>query len=110
MLSLQKFENSPENTLMKQNKIANISSSDSIADTKGYQLKNLLSSNNATLDDSNLVPDIFFEAGFNMDLLNVDSNQTSVTDNKNNMSLPSWDMPSISSSSSDVHLVSKPHF
>ena len=85
--------------------MANISTSDLIPDTNEDQIENMWSSNNDTLEDINMLPDIFSDADFNMDFLNFNTNQTSDTYNKNNISLPSWDIPSFSSSSSDEKLV-----
>jgi hypothetical protein len=86
--------------------MANISSpSDLIPDPNKDQIENMWSSNNDTLEDLNTVPDILSDADFNMDFLNFNTNQTPDTYNKNNISLPSWDISSFPISSSDEKLV-----
>ena len=102
---MQNFETSSEKMLIKNSKMANISTSDLIPATNEDQIKNMWSSNNDTLEDINMLPDIFSDADFSMDFLNFNKNQTSDTYNKNNISLPSWDTSSFSSSSSDGKLV-----
>lgn len=81
--------------------MANISTSDLISITNTDEIENMWPPKNNTLEDINMLPDIFSDSHFNIDFLNFNTNQTSDTNNKNNNSLPLWEVPSFPSSSLD---------